>query len=148
VLQVCFGVNSIVSKEARAWIVHFDQFESSYNASFKADPDFGAKVLGLVDLMFFQQCDSCLKAQSIKDVDFTSIALNNKRFDILQNCFQANKPAYLNSTMKKSHPLEGEEGGDGNNDNKKKPKWAKEGGKDKNGANYRDLGAMVRNGTQ
>jgi hypothetical protein len=53
-----------------------------------------------------------------EDIDFTSIALNNKRFDILQNCFQANKPAYLTLAPKKT---------------------SKEGGKDKNGSNYRDL---------
>jgi hypothetical protein len=148
VLQVCFGEHSIIAKEARAWITYVDQFESSYNTSFKADSDFGAIFLGLVDLTFFQLCDSCLKGQSIEDVDFTSIDLNNKRFDILQNCFQANKSAYLASTQKKTHLLEGEDGGDENKDNKKKPKWAKEGGKDKNVSNYRDLGAMVRNGTQ
>jgi hypothetical protein len=76
-----------------------------------------------------------LKAESIKDVDFTSVALNNKRFDILQNCFQANKPAYLASTLKKTHALEGDEGGEDTKDGKKKPKWSKEGGKDKNGSN-------------
>jgi hypothetical protein len=123
VLQVCFGGQSIVSKEARAWITHIDQFESSYDACFKADVDFGARILGLVDLTFFQLCDTCLRAQAIEDVDFTSIALNNKRFDILQNCFQANKPAYLTLIPKKSRPLEGEDGGDKNSkDGKKKPK--------------------------
>jgi hypothetical protein len=60
VLQVCFGEYSIVAKEARAGIVHIDQFESSYDACFKADSDFGAKILGLADLTFFQFCNSCL----------------------------------------------------------------------------------------
>jgi hypothetical protein len=50
---------------------------------------------------------------------------------------------------KKTHPLEGEDGGDENSkDRKKKPKYSKEGGKDKNGGGYRDLGAMVRKGSQ
>jgi hypothetical protein len=113
-----------VSKEARAWITHIYQFESSYDACFKADVDFGVRILGLVDLTFFQLCDTCLRAQAIEDVDFTSITLNNKRFDILQNCFQANKPAYLTLIPKKSRPLEGEDGGDENSkDGKKKPKY-------------------------
>jgi hypothetical protein len=149
VLQVCFGEQSLVAKESRAWITHIDQFESSYDACFKADSDFGAKILGLVDLTFFQLCDACLRANSIEDVDFTSIALNNKRFDILQNCFQANKPVYLTSVPKKTHPLEGEEGGDeAQREGKKKPRFAKEGGREKNREDYRDLGAMVRNGSQ
>jgi len=104
VLQVCFGE----AKEARAWISHIDQFESSYDACFKSDVDFGAKVLGLIDLTFFQLCDACLRAQSIEDVEFSSIILSGKRLDILQNCFQANKPAYLTLPPKKSHGLEGD----------------------------------------
>jgi len=60
VLQVCFGEGAIIAKEARAWISHIDQYESSYDACFKSDVDFGAKVLGLIDLTFFQLCNACL----------------------------------------------------------------------------------------
>lgn len=150
VLQVCFSEQALVAKEARAWITHIDQYESSYDACFKADPDFGAKILGLIDLTFFQLCEACLRAKSIEDVDFTAIALHNKRFDILQNCFQANKPAYLTLPPKKTHGLEGEEGDEASKDGKKKPKWNKEGGKEKfqYQYQYRDLGTMVRNGSQ
>jgi hypothetical protein len=91
-LQVCFGEGALIAKEARAWIIHIDQYESSYNACFKLDAEFGAKVLGLVDLTFFQLCDSCLRANSMDEVDFATITLNGKRLDILQNCFQASKP--------------------------------------------------------
>jgi hypothetical protein len=69
---------------------------------------------------------------------------------ILQNCFQANKPAYLTLPPKKPHGLEGEEGDDALKDGKKKPKWNKDGGKEKfqYQYQYRDLGTMVHNGTQ
>jgi hypothetical protein len=95
VLQVCFGKGTIIVKEARAWISHIEQYESSYDACFKSNVDFGAKVLGLIDLTFFQLCDACLRAQSIEDVEFSSIILSGKRLDILQNCFQANNPHIL-----------------------------------------------------
>jgi hypothetical protein len=137
---VCFGEKSIVAKEARAWISHLDQFESSSDSCFKADPDFGAQVLGLIDLTFFQLCDACLKAPTIDEVDFTSIALHNKRVDILQNCFQANKLAHLLQNSKKTHGLEGEDGDETTKDGKKKTKLTKD-GKDK--FQYRDLGALV-----
>jgi hypothetical protein len=77
----------------------------------------------------------------IDEVDFTSIALHNKRVDILQNCFQANKPACLLQNSKKTHGLEGEDGDETTKDGKKKTKLTKD-GKDK--FQYRDLGAMVR----
>jgi hypothetical protein len=44
ILQVCFGEQALVAKEARAWICHVDQHESSYNACFKADPHFAAQT--------------------------------------------------------------------------------------------------------
>jgi len=126
ILQVCFGEGAIIAREARAWISHVDQFESSYDACFKSDADFGAKVLGLINLTFFQLCDAGLRAQSTDKVDFSSIVLNGKRLDILQNCFQANKLAYLMLPPKKSHGLEGEELEE--KDGKKKTKWLKGGG--------------------
>jgi hypothetical protein len=52
-LQICFGKDALLSKEARAWIDHIDKYESSYDARFKTVTDFGAKVLGLIDLTFF-----------------------------------------------------------------------------------------------
>jgi hypothetical protein len=143
VLQVCLCEQAIVSKEVRAWISHVDQHESSYDACFKADPEFGAKVLGLVDLTFFQLCENCLRAQTIDEVDFTIIALSGKRFDILQNCFQANKPAYLTQVPKKMHGVDGDDGDKAGKDGRKKLKSLKEGG-----GRFHDLGAMVRNSTQ
>ncbi len=95
VLQICFGPKALITLETKEWINHIDKHETSYDASFKNDKDFGAKVLGLVDLTFYQLCDSCLRATQPEDVDFSLISLNTKRFDILQNCFQANKPSYL-----------------------------------------------------
>jgi len=94
VLQVCFGDKSFLAKEARAWITHIDEYELTYNARFKTDSDFGAKVLGAIDLSFFQFCDSCFRATSIHDVDFSKISLANLRDDILNNRFHENMPIY------------------------------------------------------
>jgi hypothetical protein len=58
-----------------------------------------------------------------------AIALQIKHFDILQNCFQANKPAYLTLPPKKSHGFEGEEGDDALKDGKKKPSGLRKEGK-------------------
>jgi hypothetical protein len=102
--------------------------------------DFRVKVLGLVNLTFFQLCDACLRAQSIEEVDFSTIVLSGKRLDILQNCFPANKPAYLTIPPKKTDTLEGEE-----KYGKKKTKWLKGGGSD--GSRFIDLGSMVKNGS-
>jgi hypothetical protein len=93
-----------------------------------------------VDITFFQLCKNCLRVQTLDDVDFTAIALNNKRFDILQNCFQANKPAYLTQPLKKMHGADGDEGDDAGKDGSKRLKSIKEGG-----GKFRDLGAMVGN---
>jgi len=142
VLQICFGKQALVSKEARAWITLVDQHESSYDACFKADPDFGVKVLGLVDITFFQLCENSLRAHTLDGVDFTAITLN-KRYDILQNCFQANKPAYLTQPPKKMHGADGDEGDDAGKDGRKRLKSIKEGG-----GKFQDLGAMVQNGSQ
>jgi len=95
VLQICFGPKALITQEIKEWINHLDMHETSYDAGFKNDKDFGAKVLGLVDLTFYQLCDSCLRAKHPEDVDFSLISLHSKRFDIIQNCFLANKPAYL-----------------------------------------------------
>jgi hypothetical protein len=146
VLQVCFGVRSLVAKESKAWIVHIDKYELSYDACFKSDPDFGSRVLGLVDLTFFQLCDACLRAKTIDEVDFSQICLNTKRSDILQNCFQANKPIYLVANPKKPRDEDEKELDDlirkkiKMNEQKDKDK-----NKDKDKTPYRDLGTMVKN---
>jgi hypothetical protein len=150
VLQVCFGERSLVSKEAKAWIVHIDNFELSYDACFKTDPEFGARVLGLVDLTFFQLCDACLRAKSIEDVDYSQICLSTKRSDILQNCFQAHKPVYLITNPKKTRDEDEQELDDlirkkiKLNEQKDKNK-DKDKDKDKDKYQYRDLGTMVKN---
>ena len=102
-------------------------------------------MLGLIDLTFFQLCHTCLKAQSIEDVEFSSIVLSKKRLDILQNCFQANKPVYLTLPPKKNHGLEGDDTED--KDGKKKKKWIKGGGGGNDGSRFIDLGNMVRSGS-
>ncbi len=52
ILQICFGDKSLVAREAKSWIHHIDKNELAYNARFKGDADFGAKLLGAVDLAF------------------------------------------------------------------------------------------------
>jgi hypothetical protein len=144
VLQVCFGEKSLVAKEARAWIVHIDRYELSYDAGFKSDPDFGSRILGLVDLTFFQLCDACLRAKTIDEIDFGQICLSAKRSDILQNCFQANKPVYLLSNAKKVRD-DDEKELDELIRKKIKLNEDKSKDKDKDKNIYRDLGNMVKN---
>jgi hypothetical protein len=72
-----------------------------------------------------------------------SIVLSGKRLDILQNCFQANKPVYLTLPPKKNHGLEGDDTED--KDGKKKTKWLKGRGGRNDGRRFIDLGNMVRN---
>jgi len=81
VMQICFGDKSLVAKEARTWISHIDDNELFYNASFKSDKDFGARLLGAIDLSFFQFCDSCFHSSSIHEVDFGKLCLANLRED-------------------------------------------------------------------
>jgi hypothetical protein len=144
VLQVCFGEQSLVAKESKSWIIHIDKHELSYDTCFKSDSDFGSHVLGLVDITFYQLCDACLRAKSIDDVDFSQICLNTKHFDILQNCFQANKPIYLVSNRKK-HRDDDEKLLDNLIQKKAKAQDQKDKDKDKDKFPYRDLGAMVKN---
>jgi hypothetical protein len=141
VLQVCFGDKSLLAKEVRAWITHIDEYELAYNARFKTDGDFGAKVLGAIDLSFFQFCDSCFRATSIHDVDFSKISLANLRDDILNNRFHENMPVYL-VALKSKREFEDEDVKDGLVKKKKRAKDQKEFDKNKN---FRDLGAMVKN---
>jgi hypothetical protein len=74
VLQLCFGPKALITLEAREWINHIDKYETSYDSNFKGEKDFGAKVLGLVDLTFFQLCDSCIRASSPDDVDYSLVS--------------------------------------------------------------------------
>jgi len=106
ILQICFGKDALISKEARAWIEHIDKFELSYDARFKTVSDFGAKVLGIIDLTFFQFCDSCLKADSFEDVNFSVISLDHDRYCITRNSFQAELPPFLVLQHKRKSELE------------------------------------------
>jgi hypothetical protein len=113
--QIIFGAKALTTLEIREWIDHIDKHEMSYDAGFKSDKDFGAKILGLVDLTFFQFCESCLRASSPDDVKFSQILLENKRQEIIQNFFQANKPAYLiSSKLPLAESEEDEKDGDKN----------------------------------
>jgi hypothetical protein len=79
ILQIFFGDKSLVAKEAKTWILHIDENELAYNARFKGDTDFGAKLLGAIDLSFFNLCDSCFQANSIDEVDFGRNCLSQLR---------------------------------------------------------------------
>jgi hypothetical protein len=141
VLQVCFGDKSLLAKEIRAWIKHIDEYELAYNARFKTDGEFGAKVLGAIDLSFFQFCDSCFRAASIHDVDFSKISLASLRDDILNNRFHENMPVYL-VTSKGKRDLDEDEADEVAAKKKKRLKDLKDFDKNKN---FRDLGEMVKN---
>jgi hypothetical protein len=144
-LQICFGKEALITREARAWIDHVDKFERSYDARFKTVADFGAKVLGLIDLTFYQFCDSCLRATSFEDVDFAAIAQEHERYSITKNTFQANIPAHLVIQQKrKSDP----EQDDSDEESKKKRQKALKEKEDKDKHKYKDLGNMVKNQQQ
>ncbi len=80
ILQICFSPQSLLSLECEEWINHTGKHGASYDTCFKSDPDFGAKVLGLVDLTFYQFCDSCLKSKAPKDLDNSIISLTQQTF--------------------------------------------------------------------
>jgi hypothetical protein len=138
ILQICLGPQSLLSLETKEWITHIDKHEASYDTCFKSDPDFGANILGLVDLTFYQFCDSCLKSKTPDDLDYSFILLHSKRFDVIQNCFQANKPAYL--VAPKPNQVDSEDEGKERKAKKKKQKLEKE--KD---YQSKDLGSLVKN---
>jgi len=141
VLQVCFGDKSLLAKESRAWIKHIDEFELAYDARFKTDSEFGAKILGAIDLSFFQFCDSCFRATSIHDVDFGKISLANLRDDIINNRFHENMPVYLVANKGK-RDLDEEDAEEVAAKKKKRLKDIKDFDKNKN---FKDLGEMVKN---
>ena len=88
--QIIIGTKALTTMEIREWIDHIDKHKTSYDAGFKSDKDFGAKILGLVNLTFFQFCESCLRASTPDNVKFSQVLLESKRQEISQNCFQAN----------------------------------------------------------
>jgi hypothetical protein len=138
ILQICFGDKSLVAREAKTWIHHVDENEMAYDARFKGDAEFGAKLLGAIDLAFFNLCDSCFRALSIHDVDFGKICLSHLRDDITGNRFHEGMPSYLLVPAKAKRDLENEEDEDRKHSNKKL--------KDLNNKDkFKDLGEMVKN---
>jgi hypothetical protein len=144
ILQICFSTKALITQEVKEWIQHIDLHETSYDACFKGDADFGTKVLGLVDLTFYQLCDSCLRGKTPEDVNFSIISLHSKRFDILQNCFQANKPSYLVSFKPSPTDLDDEDKTNDSENKKKKARVDKD--KDKE-YQPKDLGNLIKNPT-
>jgi len=140
ILQFFFGKSALITREARAWIDHVDQYKLSYDARFKTDLDFGAKVLRLINLTFFQFCDSCLKADSFADVDFAVVSLEHEHHGITRNTFRANISAYLAIQQKRKVESDIEESKE--ETKKKRLKKEKE---DSNKFKHRDLDNMVRN---
>jgi hypothetical protein len=57
-LQLVFGPNALIAKEAGRWVHHIDHLETTYDKQFKIDRDFGAKVCGLIDRLtwFLPKC--------------------------------------------------------------------------------------------
>jgi hypothetical protein len=134
----------LAAKEAKAWIVHIDKHELSYDACFKFDPDFGSRVLGLVDLMFFQLYNAYVREKIIDNINISQICLNLKRSDILKNCFLENKPIYLILNAKKQRD-DDEKDPDDLIYKKTKLQDQKDNDNDKDKHPYHDLGNMVKN---
>ncbi len=138
ILHICFGDKSLVAREEKTWILHIDDNELAYNARFKGDNEFGAKLLGAIDFAFFNLCDSCFRASSVVDVDFGKNCLSNLRDDIVSNHFHERMPTYLLSSNKIKQDINEEEPEEGNN-GKKKLKSGSD-NKDK----FKDFGEMVK----
>jgi len=92
ILQICLGDKSLIAREAKTWIIHVDENELAYNARFKADIDFGAKLYGAIDLAFFNLYDSCFCASTIDKVEYGKCCLSQLRDDILGNRFHKGIP--------------------------------------------------------
>ncbi len=137
IIQVCFGDKSLVAREAKVWIHHVDEHELAYNARFNGDVDFGAKLLGAIDLAFFNLCDFCFRAVSIEDVDYGKTCLSHLRDDIFGNRFHEGMPTYLLAPRKRE--LEDEDQ-HGDKQGIKKYKDTKE-----HENQVKDLGEMVKN---
>ncbi len=136
-LQLIFGPDSLIAKETSRWVFHIDKLETTYDEQFKIDKDFGAKVCGLIDRATYQFLGSCLVAQKPDDVDWDLLSLENKRFEIQQNCFIANKPAFLITQRKKDDKEDSDQ-----DDKEKFPKKPKREGKI---GDPKHLGSMVTN---
>ena len=52
-----------------------DENEQSYDGNYKIDPDFGAKLLGLVARTFYQFAAFCQSANSPEEVNFGVLSL-------------------------------------------------------------------------
>jgi hypothetical protein len=141
-LQLVFGPSALIAKEAGRWVHHIDHLESTYDEQFKIDHDFGAKVCGLINRSTYQFLGSCLHAKTPDDIDWELISLENKRFEIQQNCFLANKPAYL-ITVKK--PDKDNDKDKDDEDQDQKERYAKKFKKEKNIQDPTQIGAMVTN---
>jgi hypothetical protein len=139
ILQICFGDKSLLAREAKSWIVHLDENELAYNARFKGDPEFGAKLLGAIDLAFFNLCDSCFRATTVHEVDFGRNCLYTLRDDIVCNRFHEGMPTYL-ITQNKKRDIEDDEGGENKSDKKRLRD------KDNKDNRFKELGDMVKNG--
>jgi hypothetical protein len=138
VLQICFGDKSLVAREAKSWILHIDDNELAYNARFKGDVEFGAKLLGAIDFAFFNLCDTCFRASEIHDVDYGKYCMSALRDDIVGNRFHEGMPTYL-LTQPKKRELDEDENSDHKGDRKRQRE------KDTKDHKYKELGEMVRN---
>ena len=89
-----------------------------------------------MDLSTYQFLNSCMTSKASENVAFDMVSLRNKCFDIVQNCFIANKPAYLCCTRTAFD--------DSDSLNQSCPaKKLKQNGREKQ--NESQLGAVVRN---
>jgi hypothetical protein len=142
-LQLVFGSTSLIAKEVSRWVSHIDRLESTYDEQFKIDKDFGAKVCGLIDRSTYQFLGSCLHAKTPEDIDWELLSLENKRFEIQQNCFVANKPAYLITAKKPDKDNKDKDKDE--EDQEQKERYPKKYKKEKIIQDPTHLGAMVSN---
>jgi hypothetical protein len=137
VICIVVGSKCLIGKKLEQWLQHLDNYEQSYDGCFKIDPDFGAKVLGLVARTFYQFAASCQAATSPEEVNFGVLSLHHKREEIEQLSFHANLPTFLIASQqkitKRGKPEDDEH--DPNPEIPKKPHTREQ----------KDLGSVVKN---
>jgi hypothetical protein len=144
VCMLVFGEKSLVAKEIKMWLKHADDNEQSYDACYKIDRDFGAKLLGNIALTFYMFCASCQTAVKPDDVNFSILSLQHKREEIEQLSFVGNMPPYLIPSGLKKRETPDDESVESIIKQKKKGK--KNDGKQKGGG--KDLGTLLKNSHQ
>jgi hypothetical protein len=139
ILQICFGEKSLLALKAKDWVTHIDENEAAYDACFRCNKDFGAKLGGCINLAFYQFLSSCFNVTTPDKVNFAGISLHHKHVEIENLNLTGHRPSYLMATQDKSRIRD---------DPDDKPTNKKQQKTDKLQNERKDLGAVICNTNQ